>query len=125
MFAGMVPSVLVMPIFNLHHIEVLMQYEEAGYYLLKHFPTTSLTAYALLDRHYSLTHPSEYTFEASRFQSALSTLQLISDYSFIPELDANSVYAQQEKIYLFGNPCTYNQAVLDKTFISLDTCLNL
>ena len=54
-----------------------------SYTLLRHFPTTSMAAYAIADKQFAVTKPLEYTFNITRFEDTLSSLHLIGNYSFI------------------------------------------
>jgi ABC-type multidrug transport system fused ATPase/permease subunit len=125
LLVGLVPAVLAIPVFNLASIRQLTRHEAAGFYLMQHYPTTVIAGYALLDRRYGQLRPTEYSFQLSRFADTLSSLQLITDYSFIAGLDDNSVYAQKEKNYLFGNVCAANPAVLTKAMSTPGACIAL
>lgn len=52
-------------------------------------------------------------------------MRLIGDYAYIGLADASSQYYLKQKNYLFGNPCTFNPAVLLLANTTLSQCLTI
>jgi hypothetical protein len=88
------PAILVIPVSNYGRLQELIKFEEAGFYLLAHFPTTSLASYALTDKYYAESRPNEYTFDLTRFNNTLGGLKIIMDYTYITDIDQTSEYAK-------------------------------
>jgi len=47
---------------NLAELRSIVQFEQEGFQLLQHFPTTTVMGYALMDQCYSKAYPQEYSF---------------------------------------------------------------
>lgn len=48
---------------------------------------------------------------------------LFGSYNYIGQMvDENSAYYQKQKNYFFGNPCTYNPAVLTSAGLTISKC---
>ena len=52
-------------------------------------------------------------------------MRLIGQYSYIGSIDPSSQYYLKQKNYLFGNPCTYNPAVLVLANATMTQCLTI
>ena len=97
----------------------------AGFYFTQYFPATSTLGHALLDKYYSYVYPKENTYYPERFADALEDMRLIGQYSYIGSIDLSSQYYLKQKNYLFGNPCTYNPAVLVLANATMTQCLTI
>lgn len=74
----MVISILVIAvgiqIYDIVKINSLISFENAGFYLLRHYPTTIILGHALTEKFYSTVYTKDYTFYPERFADTLSTL---------------------------------------------------
>ena len=81
--------------------------------------------HAVMDKYYSYVYPKENTYYPERFADALDDMRLIGQYSYIGSIDLSSQYYLKQKNYLFGNPCTYNPAVLALANVTMTQCLTI
>jgi hypothetical protein len=50
-------------------------------------------------------------------------MRQVGQFSYIPDVkNGESAYFSKQRNYFFGNPCTYNPAVVNKIGVSVATC---
>lgn len=60
----------------------------------------------------------------SRYDDIISDLKIIAKTDYLADIDEDSDFHKKIKNYFFGNPCTYNPAVLVTANSSLSKCVN-
>lgn len=123
---GYICGIIGIHVPNLKKISDLQEFQEEGYSLIKHFPTTGVIGYAIGNRFTTEYQPAGDSFNLQRFKDSLSTLRLIlDDDSKLKGIKEGSLFSQKARKYLFSNPCTYNPEVLKEVKYTIDTCSEL
>lgn len=60
----------------------------------------------------------------SRYDDTISALKIIAKTDYLTDIDESSMFYKKTKNYFFGNPCTYNPAVLVTVNSSLSKCVS-
>ena len=76
-----------------------------------------------MSRYFSIKYPNESNYLPQNFIDTLPTFDLMVKYEYISNKDTTSTFYSKYKNYFFGNPCTYNQNVLDQADFTLKQCL--
>lgn len=101
----------------------LIYFEQQGYLFLKYFPTATITGYGCLSKYRSVHFPNETGFDYSRFNPSLEAMELVGQFTYIPQVqENNSEYFQKQRNYFFGNPCIFNPKVISAIGVSQATC---
>lgn len=90
---------------------------------LKYFPTATIVGYGCLSKYRTTHFPNEAVFDFSRFVPSLEAMELVGQFTYIPEVqESGSEYFQKQRNYFFGNPCAFNPKVLSAIGVSRTAC---